>query len=92
VRQGSRLVNTGPANGYWPATVRYSIACYTDLQGKELTLKVDEKLTGTVVPILFNSRHPTRASVDAEFSPGALLFFVTIATITGLMLYLIPMS
>jgi hypothetical protein len=89
-RQGSRLANSGPGGGYWPITVGYSIACYTDLRGEEHSLEVDKQPAGTVVQILYDPRHPARACVDAEFSPGALLCYAAVAVIAGLVLYLVP--
>jgi hypothetical protein len=90
IRHGTRLVNTGPGAGYYPAKSRYSIASYTDLSGTEHTLEVTERPTGSIVPILFDALRPARACEDSDFMPVTFLICLAIAAITGLLLYLIP--
>jgi len=92
IRHGTRLVNTGPGAGYYPAKTRYAVASYTDLCGIEHTLEVSERPTGSIVPILFDARHPTRACEDNDFMPVIFVICLAIAAITGLLLYLIPPS
>jgi hypothetical protein len=89
IRHGTRLVNTGPGPGFY-TKIRYAIASYTDPGGIEHTLEVSERPTGSIVPILFDARRPTRACEDKDFMPVTFLICWAIAAITGLLLYLIP--
>jgi hypothetical protein len=85
---GSRMVSTGPPS-YYPATVRYAIARYCDLQGIEHTLEVAEQPAGNTVPILVDPRNPGHACTDEEFQLAAFLIVAAVAAITGLLLALI---